>query len=153
MIPTNNQIKGLLVPENTYHFVMNTENYFEVAEEFLRLQTLFVKESMFEVIMQWFEMVISPLLTLFFSWWKPPSVFSMMTIQKSIDLWINWYKFRELGGVIRKWTNIVRSVNGPFISTNHGKYHVYVYADGMQRIRNSLLEGRCAISKEGAKRL
>jgi hypothetical protein len=153
MIPTNEQIRKVLVPENTYYFVMNDENYFEVAEEFLRLQTLFVKESTLEVIIQWVEMVVSPLITLFLSWWRPPSVFAMMSIQKSIDLWFSWYRFRQLGSVIRKWTRIVRSINGPFISTNDAKYHVFVYADGMQRIRNSLLEGRRAISKEGTKRL
>lgn len=132
---------------------MNTENYFEVAEEFLRLQTLFVKESTFEVIAQWFEMVLSPLLTLFVSWWTktPPSIFSLMSVQKTVELWMDWYRFRELGGVIRKWTTIVRSINGPFISTNNAKYHVYVYADGMQRIRNSLSERRSTITKERAK--
>jgi hypothetical protein len=34
--------------------------------------------------------------------------------------------------VVREWTNIVRAVGGPFISTNDAKYHIYVYADGMQ---------------------
>ena len=155
MIPSNENIKKSINSDITYYFIMNTENYFEVADEFLRLQTLFVKESTFEVITQWFEMVVSPLLTIFVSWWNnsPPTIFSLMSIQKTIQLWMDWYRFRELGGIIRKWTTIVRSINGPFISTNNAKYHVYVYADGMQRIRNSLLERGSTVAKERTKRL
>jgi len=94
-------------------------------------------------------------LTLFVAWWTntPPSIFSLMSVQKTIELWMDWYKFRELGGVIRKWTTIVRSINGPFISTNNAKYHVFVYADAMQRIRNSLSERRSTITKESTKSL
>lgn len=155
MIPSNKDVRKRLQINNTYYVVMNNENYFEVAEEFVRLQSLFIKDSLLEIIMQWFEMVISPLLTFFISWYtsEPPSIFSLMSIQKSIDLWISWYKFQELGKTIREWRTIVRSINGPFISTNNAKYHVFVYADAMQRIRNSLSERRSTIAKESTKSL
>jgi hypothetical protein len=154
MIPESSEIKKRLKPEQTIHFVLYPQNYFEMAEEFTRLSTLFVKESFFEKISLWIEMVISPVISLCISLYSntPPSFFAMLGFQKCFHLWQDWFEFRRLAIVIREWTNIVRSVGGPFISTNDPKYHVYVYADGMQRIHNSLL-GRRSLTKEGTKRV
>lgn len=142
MIPESSEIKKRLKPEHTVHFVLYPQDYFQNAEEFVRLSNLFVKETFFEKVMLWFEMVISPLITLCMSWYSntPPSFLSSLSLQKCIQTWYDWFEFRRLAAEIREWTNIVRSVGGPFISTNDAKYHVYVYADGMQRIYNALIK-------------
>ena len=154
MIPESSEIKKRLRPEQTIHFVLYPQNYFEIAEEFIRLSNIFVKESFFEKVSLWVEMVISPLISLCMSLYSktPPSFFTMIGLQKCFQLWQEWFEFRRLAILVREWTNIVRAVGGPFISTNDAKYHVYVYADGMQRIHNSLL-GRRSLAKEGAKRV
>ena len=46
MIPSTGDIKKKLQPEQTLHFLMKKENYFEVAEEFLQLQTIFIKHTL-----------------------------------------------------------------------------------------------------------
>ena len=45
MIPDISEIKKRLKPEQTVHFVLYPQNYFEIAEEFIRLQTIFIKET------------------------------------------------------------------------------------------------------------
>lgn len=154
MIPESSEIKKRLRPEQTIHFVLYPQNYFEIAEEFIRLSNLFVKESFFGQISLWAEMVISPLITVCMCLYSktPPNFFTMIGLQKCFQLWQDWLEFRRLAIVVREWTNIVRAVGGPFISTNDAKYHIYVYADGMQRIHTALLGGR-GFSKEGAKRV
>lgn len=142
MIPESSEIKKRLRPEQTIHFVLYPQNYFENAEEFIRLSNIFVRETFFEKVSLWVEMVISPIISLCMSLYSktPPSFFTMLSLQKCFQLWQDWFEFRRLVNVVREWTNIVRAVGGPFISTNDAKYHVYVYADGMQRIQNALIK-------------
>jgi hypothetical protein len=58
-------------------------------------------------------------------------------------------EFDSLNSEIREWTRIVKSVGGPFISANDSTYHVFVYADAMERLRSGLF----GLSKKGTKRL
>lgn len=85
-------------------------------------------------------MVISPIISFvsFFIYNKTPTVFGMLGFHKAITLWTQWIRYKTLTYEIREWTNIVRSIGGPFISSNDPTFHVFVYADGMQRIWNSL---------------
>jgi len=144
MIPSTGDIKKRLQPEQTLHFLMNKENYFEVAEEFLQLQTIFIKHTLLDKISLWIELLISP--TIMFLLWlytkQPPSFFAIMGLYKTVELWQKWFRFRELAVAVREWTNIVRAIGGPFISTNDAKYHIYVYADGMQRIHDALFKNK-----------
>jgi hypothetical protein len=144
MIPSTGDIKKRLQPEQTLHFLMNKENYFEVAEEFLQLQTIFIKHTLLDKISLWIELLISP--TIMFLLWlytkQPPSFFAIMGLYKTVELWQKWFRFRELAIGVREWTNIVRAIGGPFISTNDAKYHIYVYADGMQRIQDALFKNK-----------
>jgi hypothetical protein len=86
------------------------------------------------------DMVIVPVLLLLKSLYMGSfDVMSLFTFQKTLTLWKDWFRFKELGNVLRKWVRVVRAIGGPFISANDAEYHVFVYADGMQRIFNSLL--------------
>jgi hypothetical protein len=88
MIPENFEIKKRLKPEQTIHFVLYPQNYFKIAEEFIRLHTIFVKESLFEKVSLWIEMVISPLISLFMSLYSktPPSFLTVIGLQKCFQL-------------------------------------------------------------------
>lgn len=62
----------------------------------------------------------------------------MMSTHKTISKWHQYLRYIELKYETNEWKAIVQSIGGPFISTNDDKYHVYVYADGMQRLHDNL---------------
>ena len=150
MIPPNSQLKKRMNSLVGSYFILNSHSFFEVAEEFAELQKKFVKETLHERIFLWFEMLVSPIMAVVMCYLnnEPPSIFTSMSFYKCIMMWFDWLKFTILTHEIRDWTRIVRSVGGPFISTNDSDYHVFVYADGMERLRASL-----GLSKESSKRL
>jgi len=117
---------------------MNNTDYFETAEEFVQMNKVFTKDTLFDRLMIWIDMVISPLITLLSALYyaEAPSIFSIMSLYKAASMWNDWLYFQILKGEIHEWTSIVKSIGGPFISTNDPTYHVYVYADGMQRIHH-----------------
>ena len=63
----------------------------------------------------------------------------MLSFQKCGKIWYDWIRFKELQKMLREWVAIVRSIGGPFISANDAEYHMFVYADAMQRISDSFL--------------
>ena len=124
--------------ETIQYFLLNESmNFFAKANEFVVLQEKFIKESLLEKLSLWFSLFISPLLTLFNLVIKKedPSMFTMLSIKNTFDLWCEYINFHLLSKEIHEWTKIVRSINGPFISCNDPTYHIFVYADGMERLR------------------
>jgi hypothetical protein len=113
-------------------------NHFAMAEEFVHLQETFVPQTWMDSLTLWMDMLLYPLYLLYtyctgdFSW---VSLFSWM---RTYELWIQWFRYREIIQQTKQWGEIVRSVGGPWIASNDAKYHVYVYADGMERIRSAL---------------
>jgi hypothetical protein len=138
MIPPNQALKARMTSNLLARTLLADNEYFETAEEFVRMNKVFTKDSLLERIMIWVDMVISPLITLFTAVYyrEVPSVFTIMGLYKTITLWNDWVYLQILKGEIHEWMDIVRSIGGPFIATNDPTYHVYVYADGMQRIYN-----------------
>ena len=129
---------------------MNEKNYFKLADEYVSLQKIFSRDTLIGKLELWFDMIISPLLMILKSIWDKqyPSVFSMLSLQKCAQLWKDWFRMREIRSEIHMWIKLVRSIGGPFISSNDAEYHVFVYADAMQRLHDSLL-----LSKESTKRI
>ena len=150
MIPSNQQIRKKITPSISYQLLMSPSNYFSIADEYLSLQKIFSRDTLLEKLDLWIVMVISPLIMfVMMIWnWKAPDMFQMMSLQKCAQLWKDWFRMRELRTQIHMWMKIVRSIDGPFIATNDAEYHVFVYADAMQRLRDSLL-----VTKESTKRL
>lgn len=118
-------------------FIVLEPNYFEKADKYVELSHVFLKENWMEQLGLWIDMIIYPIffLCMFVYNSDPPNIFTMLSMYKAIELWIKWYEFQSLNADIREWVNIVRSIDGPFISTNDPTYHVFVYADGMERIK------------------
>jgi hypothetical protein len=121
------------------------DSYFTKAEEYVTLQKEFIQDSLFEIFLMWFDMIIYPVIQIISFLWKneTPSIFSVFSFQKTFDKWVRWFRFKTLSSELKEWVEIVKSVNGPFIRTNDPDYHVFVYADGMQRLRSELLAKKC----------
>jgi hypothetical protein len=133
------------------YLILNKKKYFSIAEEYVGLQQLFQKETVFEKLSIIVDMLIYPLFmigsVIFYQ--QEMTLFTVMSIHKTVTIWLNWIRYMELSQEINEWKNIVRSVGGPFISCNDPTYHVYVYADGMQRLHDTLF----VLPKKGTKRL
>lgn len=128
MIPSNKKLRKLLRKKK-----IEKEEYFKLAEEFIQLQKKFVTQDTLSTISLWVDMVIYPIYTVI-SWFWSFSFMSILSIYRSYELWIEWFRVQELKQKIREWTTLVRSVGGPWISSNDAEYHIYVYADAMERI-------------------
>jgi len=114
------------------------EPYFSNADEFVGLQRKFICESFFQSLTLWFDMVLYPIFIFIRVCMQNFSVMYVIALSKTYTLWIEWFRFKELSEKVKTWTHVVRSVSGPWISTNDPDYHVYVYADGMERIKYAL---------------
>ena len=122
------------------YLILNKKNYFKIADEFVTLHQLFKTETFFEKFNFWIDLVIYPLYTLisilFFK--QDLGIFTMMSVHKTVSKWQQYLRYIELKFETDEWKAIVQSVGGPFISTNDDKYHIYVYADGMQRLHDNM---------------
>lgn len=149
MIPSARQLHKQLTPDICYQILMNPKNYFTIADEYVSLQRIFSRDTLLEKLELWIEMIITPLFMLGSAILNMtlPDMFQMMSLQKCVQLWKDWFRMRELRSEIHNWMRIVRSVGGPFIASNDAEYHVFVYADGMQRLHDLIL------AKERTKRL
>lgn len=152
MIPNSEDLLKLVCPTHVQFLLLNGPDYFSLADEYVTLQKIFVKDDVYETVSLWFDMIISPILTILHSIWKQayPSFLTLMSFQKCVNLWKQWFRFQDLKKQVREWMNIVRSIGGPFISSNDPEYHMFVYADGMQRLHHAL---SAAIAEKRAKRL
>jgi hypothetical protein len=121
---------------------MHDKQFFEKADDYSRLNKVFNPEGWLEKVTLLADMIISPLVTLIMSLWygELPSIFTVISLYKTINLWSDYIYFKMLIAELHEWTRIVKSIGGPFISTNDANYHSYVYADGMERIH--MLWGR-----------
>jgi len=130
--------------------LLHQSNYFEIAEEYVKLQEIFLRDGWVGNITLWIDMIVYPIVSFIsiFVYHQTPTIFSMISLHKTITLWTQWFTFKTLTYEIREWTNIVRSIGGPFISSNDPTYHIFVYADGMQRVWDSLF----VLPEKGTKR-
>jgi len=116
---------------------LEEENYFELAEEYVELSSRFYCESFVELVYLWLDMVFYPLYLLFQICMQEFSIMSVMSVAKTYQLWIDWFRLQELIQKIDHWKLVVRCLGGPWITSNDITFHVFVYADGMQRIKLS----------------
>lgn len=134
------------------YIILNRSDYFTIAEEFTSLDQLFKKETVFEKLNFWIDMVIYPIITLlsiiFYN--QNLGIFTIITIHKTVTKWQQYLRYIFLKEKTDEWKEIIQSTGGPTISTNDETYIMYVYADGMQRLRNRLFP---VLTKKSTKRL
>lgn len=135
------------------HLILNNSNYFSIAEEFTMLKQLFKKDTIFEKLSFWIDMVIYPIVNLvsIIVYNQRMGVFTILSIHKAVTRWQQYLRYLQLKSETNEWKKIVESSGGTVISTNDETYITYVFADAMQRLRNRLFP--TFLSKKGTKRL
>jgi hypothetical protein len=126
-----------ILKKKTRKLKLPNESYFELADEYVHLKDQFILEDPIEIIYSWIDMVFYPVYIVIQLCMLEFSAMYIITLSKTYQLWINWFRLQELENRLTFWKHTVRSVGGPWISTNNPDYHVFVYADGMQRIKDS----------------
>ena len=151
MIPENKLLRQRLTVSIINDILLSPKNYFELADEYVSLQRIFSRETLLEKLELWMEMIISPLMMIVFAIFNGhvPDILSILSLQKCVTLWKDWFRMREVRNIMQMWIRVVRSIGGPFIASNDAEYHMFVYADGMQRLHDSLF----LIPKESTKSL
>jgi len=132
MIPEWKKIR-----RSTRKLQIPTDNFFKIADEYVELKEKFICEGMMELAYQWFDMVFYPIYIVIRLCMLDFSPMYALSLMKTYQLWIDWFRLRELEAKVESWKEIVRSVGGPWISCNNPDFHSFVYADGMERIRYS----------------
>lgn len=126
------------------YLILNKKNYFALAEEYIGLQQLFKTDTFYEKLSLFMELAGSFLMSLMF---RSSSMSLAFSFYKTFTKWKEYVRYFNLKQQISEWKNLIKSVGGPYISTNDETYLPYVYADGMQRLHNRLF----GLSKESAK--
>lgn len=113
------------------------EEYFIIADEYVILKDKFFYEDTIAILYSWFDMILYPIYIVFRLCMLDLSPTYLFTLIKTYQVWSDWLRLQELEKKVETWKTTVRSVGGPWISCNNPDYHVFVYADGMERIRYS----------------
>jgi hypothetical protein len=121
-----------LNPKLINYFLLNAKKYFIDADEFVNLGKTFINISWWTILDMIFPIVAIIHCIVAKSL---PDIFFVLSVYKSIQLWIQWSRFYALKRQISEWREIVNATGGPFISTNDPTYLPYVFADGMQRLQ------------------
>jgi hypothetical protein len=125
---------------NIYTHVITRDGfYFEDADNYVRLRKIYRPSDFWNKISIWFEMIISPIITVISSIYSGelPSMFTVIGFYKCIWLWIEWVIYKDLNHEVSEWIRHIRELGGPFISTNDPTYQAFVYAHTMQQVHYS----------------
>jgi hypothetical protein len=114
------------------------EPYFALADEYVNLKQKFDCEDTISWLYLWFDMLLYPIYIVIRLCMQDYSMMSVITLVKTYQLWIDWFRLRELEERVESWKMTVRSLGGPWIASNNPELHTFVYADGMERIHESL---------------
>jgi hypothetical protein len=116
------------------HLILRPGTYFEDADNYVRLRKIYRPDDFLSKISIWFDMIVSPLFTIISSIYSAefPGIFSLIGFYKCAWLWIEWFVYKDLADEVSLWVQYVRSIGGPFISTNDPTYQSFVYAHAMQ---------------------
>jgi hypothetical protein len=122
------------------YFITESSDFFKETHEYFELR------RKFGGMMPWIDMIVSPSVTILsFIIYGSYDVFSAFSFVKAVMVLREWLKYRDLSRKIKQWKSIVNREGGPFISTNDPEYHVFVYADGMQRLFNTFSKTSCRV--------
>ena len=119
-----------------YNFIENSTDFFKDTNEYFDLR------RKFQGIFIWFDMIVAPLITIVsFLLYGTYDLFAILGFWKALTAFQSWLRYRYLMSRLKVWKALVNENGGPQISTNDPEYHIFVYADGMQRLQNKLFKG------------
>lgn len=136
-------------------FPLPAEAAFPVAERYVQLQSVLEPEGWIASASLWNDMIVQPVWH-FLKWimgWELSLVSVTLTIMRAIDVWRQWCEYQVLRGTARHWVLLTKLAGGPFISCNDPKYHVFVYADAIERLRLGMPLRGGALRREGRHRV
>jgi hypothetical protein len=120
--------------------MLPTHPTFALAEEYVKLQTELEPESWINRILLVNDMTLQPVI-LYGSWilgYELSLLAIVSVIVKVIEVWVKWGRYQVLRDYAKQWVFITKLVGGPFISCNDPRYHVFVYAEAIERLRLGL---------------
>jgi hypothetical protein len=113
------------------------ESTFPLAEEYMQLQEKLEPEGWMGQLLLLNDMVFQPV-WLFVQWvvWGRPSHFAILScLVRTVQIWSSWARYQVLRDTARNWVLLTKLAGGPFIGCNDPKYHVFVYAEAIERLR------------------
>ena len=109
-------------------------NPFVVAEKYIQLRKIWAPRSMGDKMMRINELIITPLITIFFIFIKNIDFIGVISAVFSVArAWIEYIRFSSLRFDMQLMYLQTMRCGGPFITTNDPDYLPYVYADAAVR--------------------
>jgi len=130
MIPTTKHLRKKI---KKLKLQIEKKPYFSLVQEYIELEKKFSKPWL-DLIPLIIEMLLYPLYILYLFIQGDFSPFSLISLIKTYELWMEYFRFRDLKQELDSWILLIKKVGGPWISTNDSTYHWYVYADAMERL-------------------
>ena len=108
---------------------------FQIAERYIQIRKKFSPETWGDTILLINDLILNPLITIFFLLIKKSTLFAAVpAIVSTLKLWRDWFEYSELKMIVQKMYLITMASGGPFIVTNDTTYMPYVWADGVMRV-------------------
>jgi hypothetical protein len=108
---------------------------FQIAERYIQIRKKFSPETWSDTILLINDLILNPLITIFFLLIKKSTLFTVIpSIVSTVKLWRDWFEYSELKMIVQKMYLITMASGGPFIVTNDTTYMPYVWADGVMRV-------------------
>lgn len=111
-----------------------------MAEEYVQLQSVLEPEGWIDRILLGNDMFLQPVI-IYLTWVLGYEVSFLAIISilvKAVEVWWKWARYQVLREDAKHWVLITKLAGGPFISCNDPKYHVFVYAEAIERLRLAL---------------
>ena len=107
---------------------------FATAERYIQLRRLCAPRSWGDLMIRINEMILTPLITIFFVLVDKFDLFSVLPAAISTyRVWSEWIEFSTLRFQMQQMYLTTMKTGGPFIVTNDPDYLPYVYADAVVR--------------------
>lgn len=104
-------------------------DHFKTAERFLVLQKKCRPQSWADTIRRINEMILTPLITLFFIFTKQADLLSIIpSVFSTVQAWREWLDYQEHRFAIQRMYMKTMQLGGPNIRTNDMTYMPYVFA-------------------------
>lgn len=107
---------------------------FQLAERYIQIRKKFVPETWSDTILLINDLILNPLITIFFLLTKKSTLIAAIpTLFSTLQLWRTWFEYTDLRATVQRMFLITVASGGPFIVTNDTTYMPYVWADGVMR--------------------
>ncbi len=107
---------------------------FAIAERYIELRRICAPRSWGDLMIRINEMILTPLITIFFVLVDKFDLFSVLPAAISTyRVWSEWIEFSTLRFQMQQMYLTTMKTGGPFIVTNDPDYLPYVYADAVVR--------------------